>query len=113
MKEKTLVKISLVCSLSGIFILFLLFSFIDVDERKINSISEADLEEDAKVTGVVMDIMELEDAVIIEVGQLNKINVIVFDSEVSVKKGDYVEVSGVIEEYKGKLEIIADRIVLK
>ena len=113
MKEKILVKISLVCSLLGIFILFLLFGVIGVDERTIDSISKADLEKDIRINGVITNINDLNGTLIIEVSQLNKIDVVVFDSEVGVKKGDNVEISGVTEEYKGKLEIIADRIVLK
>ena len=92
--------------------MFALFNFIEVDERTIGNLGEVDLEDDVRVNGIVMDVKDLEGAVIINVGQLNKIDVIVFD-DVEIKKGDSVEVDGVMEEYNGQLEIIADKIVLK
>ena len=42
------------------------------------------------------------------------VDVIVFpDSDIFVNEGDYIELSGTIEEYEGKKEIIANNIVLK
>ena len=40
-------------------------------------------------------------------------DVVVFnDEEIYLKKGDYVEISGEVEEYKGKKEIIASEITI-
>ena len=39
--------------------------------------------------------------------------VVVFNEEIDLNRGDYVEITGKIEEYKGSTELIADKILLK
>lgn len=113
MNEKTLLKIALICSLLGIIALFIISNALEVNERVISEIDETDLGYNIKVKGVVTNIRNMGSVLIINMVQLEKIDVVVFNDELVLNKGDYVEIVGKLEEYEGKLELIADRIDLK
>ncbi|MFC1704702.1 OB-fold nucleic acid binding domain-containing protein [Nanoarchaeota archaeon] len=113
MKEKTLLRVALVVSLIGIVILFFISEFKDIDETRIDDITINDLDKDVKVIGTISQMRDTDKVMIMEVMQAQKVKVVVFkDDNFSLKKGDYIEVLGKVEEYEGELEIIGDRIRL-
>lgn len=111
MKETTLLKIALVCSLVGLFALYFISTKIDVKDYK-PSILSKNIGEDVKLNGIVAKISDAGDVVFIEVNQQNLVTVVLFtdDDSLKLQAGDNVEVIGEVQEYKGKQEIIAQKI---
>jgi len=109
MKENTLLKISLISALVGVFVLYLISDNIVIDETSIGKIEGEDVGSDVKVKGIVNDVYNGEAISIITITQPSDMKVIVFEN-VSVNVGDYIEVIGEIEDYQGELEVIGNRI---
>lgn len=109
MKEKTLLKISTICALIGVFVLYLISSNIKIDETSISKIEEEQIGKDVKVKGVVKDVFNGEKISIITITQPEEMKIILYEN-VSVSEGDYIEVIGEIDEYKGEREVIGNRV---
>lgn len=113
MKEKTLLKIALIISLIGIALLYAFSERIEIDESTIDKINKGDVGENVKIKGVLGKVVGTDKAVFLEITQPQTITIILFKDEganITVEKGDYVEIIGKIEEYEGKREVIADRV---
>ena len=113
MKESTLLKVALACSLAGLALLYIVSSnieFKDYEPIKLDS----SLGEDVKLLGTITKITQKDDVAIIEVEHQNVITIILFtdDKNLILAKGDNVEVLGQVQEYKGKNEIIAQKLRL-
>jgi DNA/RNA endonuclease YhcR with UshA esterase domain len=113
MEEKKLLRLSLIFSLFGILVLFLISLNMDVNEKLISQLDETDLGFNVKMEGVVTDVQNKGTVTLITISQLDEMDVVLFNSELILNKGDYLEVTGKIDEYEGKNQIIADKIVLK
>lgn len=113
MKETTLLKIALICSLVGLVLLYFISTKIEVKDYKPNILNK-NVGDDVKLTGKVSKITDRGDVVFIEVDQQSPINVVLFTDNDNLKlsNGDNVEVIGKVQEYNGKNEIIAEKIRL-
>jgi len=110
MKETTLLKIALICSLTGLLVLYFISTKIDVKDYKPNLLNK-NIGDDVKLTGAVAKISDAGSVVFIEVSQQNPMTVVLFtDDDINLKNGDDVEVIGEVQEYRGKNEIIAQKI---
>ena len=111
MKETTLLKIALACSLVGLVALYFISTRIDVKDYK-PSILNKNIGDDVKLKGTVAKISDAGSVVFIEVNQQNPVTVVLFtdDDSLKLQDGDSVEVIGEVQEYKGKNEIIAQKI---
>ena len=112
MKEKTLLKIALICSLVGLLILYLISDSIEIKEKNIEKITLENKDEFVKLRGIVSNVVDTEKVVIMEITQPQEITVVLFkDKEtVNIQPGNEIEVIGKVDEYEGTLEIIADRL---
>ena len=111
MKDKTLLKIALTCSFIGIIILFFVSERIEIDEITIDKLDEIELGKTVKIKGYVEDVVNMEKVAFLKVAQekTEVVSIVLFKEEnISLEKGDYVEVVGEIEEYEGKNEIIGN-----
>ena len=111
MKETTLLKLALICSLVGLFVLFFISAKIEVKDYKPN-ILNGNAGDDVKLTGTIAKISDKGDVAFIEVIQKIPVSVVVFKDKnnLKLKSNDSIEVYGKIQEYNGKNEIIADKI---
>ena len=111
MKENTLLKLALICSLAGLIILYFISTKIEVRDYK-PSILNKDVGEDVKLLGTITKITDKGNVVFIEVNQQSPITVVLFTDEGNLKlnNGDNIDVIGEVQEYKGKNEIIAQKI---
>ena len=111
MKENTLLKIALICSLTGLIVLYFISSKIEIKDYKPDILNK-NIGDDVKVKGTVRKISEKANAVFIEVNQEYPINVVLFtkDDNPKLKNGDFVDVVGKVQQYNGKNEIVADNI---
>lgn len=113
MKEKDLLKVSLVFSLIGIFIIFMLTYTLEVDSYDIGSLSKDNLDENVKVKGFVSSFTETPGLYILTLkDDTGKIPVIIFkDEELGLYEGLELEIIGNVVEYQDKIEIILKEIV--
>jgi len=113
MKEKTLLKIALITSLLGLLILYLISDNITIDEKNIEKITIENKDEFVKLRGVVSRVTDTERVTIMEITQPQQITVVLFKNEnktMPIQQGNEIEIFGKVDEYEGKLEIIADRL---
>lgn len=111
MKEKTLLRIALLCSVTGIALLFIISENIEIDEKAIDKINMDNIGDYVKIKGTVAKIIETEEVMILNIEQPAQITVFLFKNKpVTLNEGNYIEVIGKIEDYEGKTEIIADKI---
>lgn len=111
MKEKTLLLIAIMISIAGLTALYYMSENTEIGEEIIENIDATDIEKDIMIRGNVERVTDLEKVAIMEVSQPKTITVIAFkDGKMDVKEGDYVYITGAVEEYEGKPEIIADEI---
>jgi DNA/RNA endonuclease YhcR with UshA esterase domain len=111
MNEKTLLKIAIIISITGLVALYFISDRIETEEKVIENIDATDIEKDIKIKGMVSNIIDKEKVMLVEVSQLKGITVVVFkDGNIELNEGDLVYISGNVQEYEGKPEIIADEI---
>ncbi|MFH1276599.1 MAG: OB-fold nucleic acid binding domain-containing protein [Candidatus Woesearchaeota archaeon] len=114
MNEKLIFKISLILTISGL--IFLFFYAENLPETINNNLESQQNEQTIKIEGNIDQIRVTEKAVFLEVaGQRTETMQIIFfpNEEPFLKAGDHVEVTGKVEEYLGKKEVIADQVVIK
>ena len=104
-----MIKISLIFSVIGIVFLYYLVGNVSLDEKEIDKINYID--QDIKIKGVVTNIDERDKVAFVEIAQPNVMKVVIFkDDELNLKINDYIEITGNVEEYNGKLQIIAEEV---
>jgi len=116
MKERNLFKISLIGSILGIVILWLVASQIELSESMISRIDDVPEGDEVLVKGVVTRVTNTEKVVFLDVSQeeIKSVTVVLFkDEDVSLMVGDYVEIEGTVEDYQGEREIIGNKVEVK
>jgi DNA/RNA endonuclease YhcR with UshA esterase domain len=114
MKEKTILKVSIIIILVGLIFLFLYAGNIDL--KAMSNLDEALPEDEIKLKGTITRLSISDKVAFIELegSQVVKTDVVLFnDQDVYLQEGDYVEISGTVEEYNNEKEIIANKIVKK
>ena len=114
MKEKTLVRICLVSVFIGILIMFFSNRLIGPKEVKLSEISKDS--NYVKIKGNVSEVHESNSGTLFLklTDGTGCIDVVVFKDSienVSIDSGEFIEVIGKPQEYKGKIEIIASQII--
>jgi len=106
MNERNLIKISLIFSLIGIFCLYLIAETIDVPSSKIKDV---DKDEFVKIRGIVDKVVDKEKVMFVSLIQPEEIEVVLFKEEfLDIQEGDYIEVTGMSEEYDGEIQIVGN-----
>ena len=111
MKETTLLKIALICSLVGLIVLYFISAKIEIRDYKPN-ILNGNIGDDVKLTGAIAKISDKGDVAFVEIVQKVPVSVVIFKDKnnLKLKSNDSIELYGKIQEYNGKNEIIAQRI---
>src|SRR3989344_4088476 len=114
MKDKTLLKISLVTTVIGILILLFILDRISLSNSNLSNITKDNLDENIKIKAELVKITETPGLYILTVRDFSGImTVIVFkDESLELKEGDVLEIEGRVTSYNGKLEIIAKKITI-
>lgn len=113
MREKTLLKIALICALVGITLLYIVSERVKIDESTIDKINKGRVGESVKIKGVLGKVSSTDKVVFLEITQPQSLTVILFKDKninITLDEGDNVEIIGKIEEYEGKMEVIADMV---
>jgi len=107
MQEKTLLKLSLICSIVGILVLFLLSSTMKSPESPL-------LEEDAQYTvqGTIGRITQRDNVTFIDLQKEDELTVVLFkEYPVDLHRGEYIEVIGKASKDKnGEIQLIGKEV---
>ena len=111
MKETTLLKTALIAGIIGLVALYLIS--LNLNPQDYTPLSKNG--DDVILKGTITKISENENAIMVEILQQEPVKVVVFSKEgIGLQKDSSVEISGSVQEYNGKNEIIARKIkVLK
>lgn len=106
MKDSLLLKISLICSLAGIAGLFLVMHFSELE-----TFSTVYSESDTQVVleGVVKHHENKGELTVLSIEHVSLTNAVVFE-ELEIEEGLKLRIEGVVDEYKGKKELIIEKI---
>jgi DNA/RNA endonuclease YhcR with UshA esterase domain len=113
MQEKVLTKLCIVTSLIGLLVLFFYTSSFTFDP--VTSIENIPKGDTITIKGIVGKINQQNTVAFIEVDNevIEHTPVILFkDKDITLKEGNYVEITGTIEEFEGKKEMIGNKVVL-
>lgn len=113
MEEKTVKLVSIVVIIVG-----LTFLFFYAQKLKLPATEELGSSAPEKVLmkGTVKNLQVTDKAVFFELEgeKVVTTDVILFpENSIYLRDGDHVEITGQVEEYKGKKEVVADKMVLK
>lgn len=113
MKDLTLFTVALICSVLGIIILFFISDNITISQTNIHDIDSIEPGKTVKIIGRIERASDTEKVMFLTVGQekIETVSVVLFkSSNITLKQGDYVEITGTVEEYQGAPEVIASRV---
>ena len=108
MKENTLMKFALIFSLIGLIALHFVAQKIEIKDY--NPVMDKDIGEDVKFTGTIGKISGSDSVSFIDLQQQNQISVVFFGKNSILKEKDRIEVTGKIQSFNGKKEVIAEKI---
>lgn len=109
-----MLQISIIMILAGLA--FLYFYAEEMELPASSWLENLAPEEKVHIQGMIQRINQQDKITFIELQgeRIETMPVVLFaDEEVYLQEGDYVEIIGTMEEYKGKKEVIASRIVKK
>ncbi len=114
MEEKTLLQASVIMVLLGLT--FLYFYAGEVEMPTASQLENIAPEEKVQIQGVISRLSQQDKVAFIELQgeRIETMDVVVFTAEEAyLQEGDYVEIEGTIEDYRGKKEVIASQITKK
>ncbi len=110
MREKTLLKVAIACSVLGLIVLFLVSSNIDIQEYKPSELSK-EIGKDVKLKGTVVQVQNKGSFIAIQLKNEYTTQIVLFTKDNStIIKGDNVEIFGKVQEYNNNPEIIASKV---
>ena len=114
MEDKVLLKIAMLTVFIGLGVLILIYEKVDVPVSGLELINELKEGDYVKVIGEINSVNVNAGMYILKIkGRNTTIPVVVFSKDrINFQEGNFIEVEGKIEDYKGKKEIIASRTIL-
>jgi aspartyl/asparaginyl-tRNA synthetase len=116
LKEKSLFKVAMICSIIGLAALFFVSEKIEVKEIDIGKITDSDVGKEVRVLGRVKRVSDTDKVMFLEVGQekVEDISVVLFkEKKIDIEEGDYVELIGELDKYNGEYSIIANAVKIR
>jgi len=115
MREPTLLKLALTCSIIGVIGLFFLSETISIDETAISKLDGIGQEERVQLTGIVARVATTGNTTFLTIERKEQANIILFSNGAAIydklRAGENVSVIGKVAKYKGKPEIVADKVI--
>lgn len=129
MDENALLKVSLIFSILGVFLILFISESTNLPITKISDINEDKIDQKIKINGKITNVVDTPEIIITNIkDETGTITVIIFKNnetkifplnlfqnpeEIILKNNEIVEIEGIIMEYEGNLEINADEIKSK
>ncbi len=113
MDEASLFKISLVCSLTGLLILFTISDSIDIKKYNTSNINKDLVDKQIKVQGIITRISETPGLYLFDIqDSTGKISAILFKEEgLNISLNDKILAQGKVKIYKNKPELEISQII--
>lgn len=114
MEEKNLLQVSIIMVLVGLA--FLYFYAGEIEMPISSQLENTAPEEKVQIRGIISRLSQQDKVAFIELQgeRIEAMKVVLFaDEEAYLQEGDYVEIIGTVEEYRGKKEVIASYITKK
>ncbi|MBU1975410.1 MAG: hypothetical protein KKG59_03325 [Nanoarchaeota archaeon] len=109
MQDKTLLRFAIGGCIFGILLLFVFSQAIHLPDSSISELEEMKPGDKVIIKAEVIMASNRGGTTILDLGQECTIKAVVFD-QVDLKSGSMVRVGGTLQEYKGEMEIIVDKI---
>ncbi len=108
MDEKTLLKISLITSIAGVALLFVISLNVGSEEKPFQLVQDGDY---TVVSGKIAKVSAMENITFLTIYQTAPFTAVVIGKEyLQLSEGDSVEMSGNVQDYEGKKEFVAEEI---
>src|SRR3989344_4567847 len=107
MQEKSIITAAYIIMILG-FVFLMIYSN-EIDLNNVENLDSIPISEEIKIAGIINKITIKDKATFITITgkKTETIDIILFSNkETILKAGDEVEISGIVEEYKGRKEII-------
>jgi DNA/RNA endonuclease YhcR with UshA esterase domain len=101
---------SITLAVVGLVVLFFLSTILSDDLSMSGLIQGTDDGEKVTVKGVVKRVTQKENVAFVSLSTEQLVDATVFTSDLDLKKGMTVEVTGKIQKYKGKKSIVVDKV---
>ena len=111
MEDKTLLILAITSASVGVIALCILMFTNHIPEKSADNITVADIGKKVAITGIIERVRTTNKTTIITIQHQCTIDAMVFD-KINISPGSSVRVEGVVQEYQGRREIIADSITL-
>jgi len=105
MRDSTLFKIALFGSVIGLIILYV--GTLAFEPVQVEIIGEEDIGKLVQITGEIQQIREFESSFLIQVSGFTVFSNKAITPDIEV--GDFIQIIGQVQEYKGELEVIPRR----
>ncbi len=116
MEEKALLRAAVTCSLVGMVMLLLVTMKPAAATYAIGAIDDSLIEEKVRLVGMVEEVRAVKGILILNISDnTGSIKSVVFDTEdmSEVEEGMYFDVTGVVDEYHGQIEVKVSRIIVE
>jgi hypothetical protein len=110
MKDDTLLNIALTVAMFGTIFLLILSYYDKIPEKNFNEITSKDVGSRVKVQGTIKQIYLNNNSMSIKLKQECLMDIFLFDKNQNLSINDSINVDGTVQEYNGKMEIMADKI---
>jgi len=111
MEEKSLLRLALICSLVGIIALFFISERMEIKEKTVNEINKDNIGEGVRIKGIVSKSTDKGKILLLDIVQPETITIVLFkDHDFNISTGTKVEITGEIDEFNGKMEIIGNEV---
>ena len=111
MNEKQLTKVTIIASILGLLLLYLYTG--EIELKPITTLENTDFDETVTVQGKIYKLSQQDTIAFLDIEneKIELTKVVLFkDEDIWLKVGDYVEITGTVEEYNGEQEIIGNKI---
>lgn len=109
-KPEGLLTFALICSLLGLLLIIFLANNLEPNISKISEIDERNLDEIVKIQGEIIKTKEYETLTIFTLDDGTGEIDVVYYSTLPFEENDTIEAMGKVVEYKGRIEIEANKI---
>ncbi|GEM_PF-1330910 len=114
LREYWLNRLALGCSVAGVLLLFCYSLSVQPKELPVSEIERSKVGSRVSVQGMIEWSHESGSTLLFTVFDGNRVNAVMFNARpeerLAVRKGSFVRVTGLVKEYHGKLELVAERI---
>lgn len=115
MQESALLRLAIVVAVIGLIALFVISATTELEVTNTYDIGRSDVNKDVRVIGTISSVKEFDKTLLLEVSQQKPVTVVMFKDGRgrSFAAGDEVDITGQVKEYKGKMEIVAEKVKTK